>query len=86
MRSWSCCSTTPCAEPPPAWPAGAGQQAVSRVLLLSVLPEALRHASGPLQRLTDGHLDAPILRQLLIALAMIGIMLWRPQGLWVARR
>ncbi|HLO93956.1 MAG TPA: ABC transporter ATP-binding protein, partial [Burkholderiaceae bacterium] len=55
-------------------------------LLLSVLPEVLRHASGPLQRLTDGHLDAPILRQLLIALAMIGIMLWRPQGLWVARR
>ncbi len=54
-------------------------------MLLSVLPEALRYASGPLQRLTDGHLDAPILRQLLIALAMIGIMLWRPRGLWVVR-
>ena len=54
-------------------------------VLLSALPEALRHASGPLQQLTDGRLDAPILRQLLIALAMVGIMLWRPQGLWVAR-
>ena len=35
-----------------------------------------------LQRLTDGRLDAAILRQLLIALAMIAIMLARPRGLW----
>jgi branched-chain amino acid transport system permease protein len=30
-------------------------------------------------------MDASILRQLLIALAMIGIMLMRPHGLWPAR-
>lgn len=85
MRSWSCCSTTQCAEPP-AWPACARQQAVSRVLLLSVLPEGLRHAFGPLQRFTDGPLEAPMLRQLLVALAMTGITLWRPQGPWAGRR
>ena len=32
--------------------------------------------------MTGGRLDASILRQLLIALAMIGIMLVRPRGLW----
>ena len=55
-------------------------------VLLAALPEALRWVSGELdlQRLTDGRLDAAILRQLLIALAMIGIMLARPRGLWPA--
>jgi branched-chain amino acid transport system permease protein len=51
-------------------------------LLLSALPEVLRYVAGPLQQLTDGRLDAAILRQLLIALAMIVIMLLRPRGLW----
>ncbi|MBI5255674.1 MAG: ABC transporter ATP-binding protein [Burkholderiales bacterium] len=53
-------------------------------VLLAVLPEALRWVAGELdlQRLTDGRLDAAILRQLLIALAMIAIMLARPRGLW----
>jgi branched-chain amino acid transport system permease protein len=51
-------------------------------LLLSALPEVLRYVAGPLQQMTDGRLDASILRQLLIALAMIGIMLARPRGLW----
>ncbi|MEO5880938.1 MAG: hypothetical protein ABIQ06_00840, partial [Caldimonas sp.] len=46
------------------------------------LPEVLRYVAGPLQAATDGRLDASILRQLLIALAMIGIMLARPRGLW----
>jgi UPF0716 family protein affecting phage T7 exclusion len=32
--------------------------------------------------MTDGRLDAAILRQLMIALAMVGIMLVRPRGLW----
>jgi branched-chain amino acid transport system permease protein len=32
--------------------------------------------------MTDGRLDAAILRQLLVALAMIVIMLLRPRGLW----
>ena len=48
----------------------------------SALPEVLRYLAGPLQAMTDGRLDASILRQLLIALAMIGIMLSRPRGLW----
>jgi branched-chain amino acid transport system permease protein len=53
-------------------------------LLLAALPEVLRYVAGPLQSMTDGRLDASILRQLLIALAMIGIMLARPRGLWPA--
>ena len=53
-------------------------------VLLSALPEVLRYVAGPLQAMTDGRLDAAILRQLLIALAMIIIMLWRPRGLWPA--
>ena len=51
-------------------------------VLLAALPEVLRYVAGPLQQMTDGRLDAAILRQLLIALAMIGVMLWRPHGLW----
>lgn len=53
-------------------------------LLLSALPEVLRYVAGPLQAMTDGRLDAAILRQFLIALAMIVIMLLRPRGLWPA--
>ncbi|MCF8160119.1 MAG: ABC transporter ATP-binding protein [Polaromonas sp.] len=51
-------------------------------IALSALPEVLRYVAGPLQNLTDGRLDASILRQLLIALAMIIVMLLRPRGLW----
>ena len=51
-------------------------------VLLSALPEVLRYVASPLQAMTDGRLDAAILRQLLIALAMIIIMLLRPRGLW----
>jgi branched-chain amino acid transport system permease protein len=51
-------------------------------LLLAALPEVLRYVAGPLQAMTDGRLDSAILRQLLIALAMISIMLIRPRGLW----
>ena len=54
-------------------------------LLLAALPEVLRHVAGPLQQMTGGRLDASILRQLLIATAMISIMLLRPRGLWPAR-
>jgi len=53
-------------------------------LLLAALPEVLRYVAGPLQAMTDGRLDASILRQLLIALAMIIVMLLRPRGLWPA--
>jgi branched-chain amino acid transport system permease protein len=53
-------------------------------VLLSALPEVLRWVSGvvDLQAVTGGRLDAAILRQLLIALAMIIVMLSRPRGLW----
>jgi branched-chain amino acid transport system permease protein len=51
-------------------------------VLLAALPEVLRYVAGPLQQMTDGRLDAAILRQLLIASAMIAIMLLRPRGLW----
>ena len=51
-------------------------------VLLAALPEVLRYIAGPLQSMTDGRLDASILRQLFIALAMIVIMLVRPRGLW----
>ena len=53
-------------------------------VLLTALPEMLRYIVGPLQTMTDGRLDAGILRQLLIALAMISAMLLRPRGLWPA--
>jgi branched-chain amino acid transport system permease protein len=51
-------------------------------VLLSALPEVLRYVAGPLQAMTGGRLDASILRQLFVALAMISIMLVRPRGLW----
>lgn len=51
-------------------------------LLLSSLPEVLRYVAGPLQDMTGGRLDASILRQLLIALAMISVVLLKPKGLW----
>ncbi len=51
-------------------------------VLLSALPEVLRYVAGPLQAMTGGRLDSSILRQLLIALAMISVMLMRPRGLW----
>ena len=54
-------------------------------VLLAALPEVLRYVAGPLQQLSGGRLDASILRQLLIALAMISIMLLRPRGLWPSR-
>jgi branched-chain amino acid transport system permease protein len=53
-------------------------------LLLAALPEVLRYVAGDIQSMTGGRIDASILRQLLIALAMITIMLVRPRGLWPA--
>ena len=49
---------------------------------LGILMTRFPAVAGPLQAMTDGRLDSPILRQLLIALAMIVIMLLRPRGLW----
>jgi branched-chain amino acid transport system permease protein len=54
-------------------------------VLLAALPEVLRYVAGDVQNMTGGRIDAAILRQLLIASAMISIMLLRPRGLWASR-
>lgn len=51
-------------------------------VLLTALPEVVRYLTGPLQTMTDGRLDAGILRPMLISLTMITTMLFRPRGLW----
>ena len=52
-------------------------------LALTFLPEILRHVAVPLQQTLFGHviLDPEVLRMLLLALAMIFMMLWKPAGL-----
>lgn len=67
---------------------GGGQvgAVVAAALLLAVLPEALRYVVGPLQEATQGRINAGILRQFLVALAMIVVVRWRPHGLWPPRR
>ena len=57
-------------------------------LLLVVLPEVLRHGSGPAQQLLFGRsfVDPESLRMLLFGLALIVVMLWRPAGLWPSRQ
>lgn len=53
-------------------------------LILAALPEALRYIPSDVVRMAGGRLDPSILRQLLISVAMIGIMLLRPRGIWPA--
>lgn len=57
-------------------------------IVLSVFPEVLRSTLGPLQQNLFGHviIDPEVVRQLLYALAMILIMLYRPAGLWPSPR
>ena len=50
-------------------------------LMLAGLPELLRHLPD-LSYVTGGRLGPEVLRQLLIALAMVVVMLLRPKGLW----
>ncbi len=52
-------------------------------VLLTALPEALRHA-GPLQQAWFGavYIDPSDLRMLLFGLALVLMMLFRPAGLW----
>ena len=56
-------------------------------VLLTALPEVLRQVAVPLQSALFGKvlLDPEVLRMLLLSLAMIGMMLWRPAGLLPAR-
>ncbi|NVD98231.1 ABC transporter ATP-binding protein [Massilia sp. BJB1822] len=54
--------------------------------LLAALPEVLRHVVEPAQEAMFGHvlIEAEVLRQLLYGLALVGIMLYRPAGIWPA--
>jgi branched-chain amino acid transport system permease protein len=56
-------------------------------ILLTALPEALRYI-GPLQQRLLGEvlIDPADLRMLLFGLALVLMMLLRPEGLWPARR
>jgi len=56
---------------------------ITGALLLSFLPEILRHLAVPVQQAVFNQvpLDPEVLRMLLLSLAMIGMMLWRPAGL-----
>ncbi len=53
-------------------------------VLLAALPEVLRHVVEPVQQTLFGTvlIEAEVLRQLLYGLAMVGIILYRPAGLW----
>jgi branched-chain amino acid transport system permease protein len=53
-------------------------------VLLAALPEVLRHVVEPAQMAMFGKviIEAEVLRQLLYGLALVGIMLVRPAGLW----
>ncbi|HEX4599709.1 MAG TPA: ABC transporter ATP-binding protein [Burkholderiaceae bacterium] len=55
-------------------------------VMLAMLPEALRHTAVPLQEALFGRvlIDAEVLRMLLYGMATVGIMLYRPRGLWPA--
>jgi branched-chain amino acid transport system permease protein len=57
-------------------------------ILLAVLPEFLRTTMGPLQHMLFGHdvIDTEVMRQLIYSLAMVLIMLYRPEGLWPAAK
>jgi branched-chain amino acid transport system permease protein len=52
------------------------------------LPEVLRHIVNPVQMAVFGKvlIEAEVLRQLLYGLALVGIMLYRPSGLWPSPR
>jgi branched-chain amino acid transport system permease protein len=56
-------------------------------LIVTILPEALRHGAGPLQTRLFGSVivDPESLRMLLFGLALIAVMLFRPAGLWPSR-
>jgi branched-chain amino acid transport system permease protein len=55
-------------------------------VMLAMLPELLRHTALPIQQALFGRvlIDAEVLRMLLYGLATVGIMLYRPRGLWPA--
>ena len=56
-------------------------------MTLALLPEVLRHSIVPLQQAMFGRtlIDPESLRMLLFGTALIGVMLFRPAGLWPSR-
>jgi branched-chain amino acid transport system permease protein len=56
-------------------------------LLLSFVPEILRHTVDPLQRSLFGKLiiEPEVIRMLLFGLALVLMMLFRPAGLWPSK-
>jgi len=57
-------------------------------ILLVGFQELLRVVAEPMQTGLFGHVivDAEVLRQLLFGLALVGVMLYRPAGLWPSPR
>ena len=57
-------------------------------ILLVGFQELLRALAEPVQNKLFGHVivEAEVLRQLLFGLAMVGVMLYRPSGLWPSPR
>jgi branched-chain amino acid transport system permease protein len=55
-------------------------------ILLVGFQELLRELAVPVQKMIFGEvlIDAEVLRQLLFGLALVGVMLYRPAGLWPA--
>jgi branched-chain amino acid transport system permease protein len=53
-------------------------------ILMSLFPEFLRYVVDPIQKAVFGSviIDTAVLRQLILGLAMVLIMLYRPKGLW----
>lgn len=53
-------------------------------VLMSLFPEFLRYVVDPIQKAVFGSviIDTAVLRQLILGLAMVLIMLYRPKGLW----
>lgn len=56
-------------------------------ILLTLTPEWLRDIANPVQQALFGRtlIDPENLRMLLFGVALVGTMLWRPQGLWPAK-
>ncbi|MNP39737.1 hypothetical protein D3C76_1333250 [compost metagenome] len=56
-------------------------------VLLTALPELLRSQAAPVQQALFGSvlIDPEILRQLFYGLALVGVMLVRPSGIWPKR-
>ena len=64
-----------------------GRGVIVGALLLSFVPELLRHTVDPMQRYLFGHLiiEPEVIRMLLFGLALMLMMLFRPAGLWPSK-